>query len=340
MPPPNTYFLPENARPMMNAVFLEVLLAMRDQIGIIDFIPDMDTGGDYHRLPIHGRFSGGFERADVTGTLTDPLTARTQTGLVQIAPLLNRALLHEWYASTQIRAGLSDAQFSAQIGENIAKEAAITLWRDIFEVALAAFAAVSGDHDHSVYTDGTGTADVDISPTNIQAAAFLMGDLASQMDTGVMHSKQFNDLGVDALSSARLVAGIMDDVFRNGMFRKVLGLDWIVDDANTSRTVTAGARPKYAALLLRSRRNHPQNLAPIWVSFQQSLTIYDQHVVGEQSVRFQKQPQMSYSIGVRGMTWLEAAGTNPTDTILNDPTNWSDAYSSHKEVGGVALQTN
>ena len=343
MAAPNTLYIPIIAERMSAAVFLEVMRFLSDDLGLIDYIPDSSAGGDYVHLPKYGKISSGFDRLDVTGTITTGQSAKTSTMKDQIAVVRHKGLLFEYYASNADRAGITSEEFSAEIGRQIAIEAAKSLIVDCYNASIAAADNCSGDHDHDPYVDtGTAGSQVDMTADVIQSAKYLLGDLMDTLDIAVDHSKQWNDLTQSSISTAYNVPNIMGDVYRNGQFRQILGTTFITDDQiPTAAGPTTGSPTKYQALFFRSRKNHPEGLAPLVVSFQRPLTIYTQHVLGQQSVKFQRQPELAYAVGVRGMTWdVSSGGANPTDGAFATATNWDDAYSHHKELGIVLLRSN
>ena len=280
---------------------------------------------------------------DITGTLTDTQTAKTLTHKDEIAVVRHKSLLMEWFNASTERSNVSKEQFSAEVGRHIGIEAAKTLIVDLYNAAIASADSVATSHQHDVYVNDTDASDqVDFTPSGLATAKGLMGDLQTQMDSGVMRGAAFTDLTQASISTAFNVPNIMGDVYRNGQFREILGTRFIVDDQlPTTAGATTGSPDKFNTLLFRSRKNHPQNLAPLVVSFQRPLEIFEQHVLGQQSVKFQRQPEMAYAIGVRGKQWdIPNGGSNPSDSAFATATNWDDAFSDHKEVGVVLYNHN
>ena len=344
MAAPNLLFTPTIARPHAEAAFLEVMEFLRDDVGLIDFIPDSSNGGDFVHLPRHGKISSGFGRLDAIGAsdITTAQTAKTLTFKDEIAVVRHRGLLFEYFSTTPERAGETIESFSEEVGRQIGIEAAKDLILNLYQAADAAADAVTTSHLHTVYVNDTDSSDqVDFTASVLNTGKGLLGDLQTQLDWGVMRGKVFTDLTASSISTDFNVPNIMGDVYREGQFKELLGTRWIVDDQlPTAAGPTTGSPLKFRSLLFRSRRNHPLNLAPLVVSFQRPLIIYEQHVLGAQSVKFQRQPELSYAIGVRGMQWKESAGSNPTDAAFTTAGNWDDAHSDHKEVGVVIVETN
>jgi len=346
MPPPNTLFIPTTARSHSEAAFTEMRFALDQELGLIDNFDDLMGGGDYLHLPRHGRFSAGFDRVDVTGTLTTAITPSTMTYKDQVAPVLHRSMLMEFYGVEPERAiKLTAEEFSAEIGRQIAVEAILTMILDLYRIAKAAFYTVGTSHRYSPYVDTAVVGNqVTMSAPVMQTAKALMGDNQMMLDLGIMHSKQWSDLTKSSISSTYNVFNIMGDVYKGGQFRELLGTSWLVDDRIP--TDAGASATKYSAVILRSRKNANTGNAPFAMGLQRPLVIYDQHVLGAQSIKFQRQPEISYALCPFGKAWdVTGGGANPSTVNLTNATLWLDAYASavasgHREVGGVLLQTN
>lgn len=343
MAAPNSLFLPTISRLHAQTAYMEVMEFLSEEMGIIDIVPDSSAGGAYFHIPRWGKISGGFGRVDVTGTLTTSQTSKTFTHNDEIGVVVHDSLLMEYFSSTNPIAGQTSEQFSAEIGRNIGLQAAIRIKVKIYNMVLAASASVADDHEHDVYVDDTTSGNqVDMVATVIQAAKFLMGDHMQTLRVAVCHSKQWNDLALSSISTAFNVPNIMGDVYRDGQFREVLGTRFIIDDQiPTAAGPTTSSPTKHKAIFLRPKSDHEGGLAPIVLSFQRPLEIFDQHVLGAQAVKFQRQPEMAVGYGMRGKQWdTTNGGQNPSDATFNTSTNWDDAYDDHKEVGSVALISN
>lgn len=343
MAPPNTLFIPEIARKHAQTAFLEVLTFFQEEIGVIDMIPDSSQGGNFFNIPRWGKLSSGFGRVDVAGTLTTTQTSKTMTNKNEIGVVVHESLLMEYFHATPLRAGETQEGFSAEIGRQIGIEAVKEIILNLYKISIASADSVADDHDHEPYVDTlTASNQVDMTATVIQAAKFLLGDQLATLKVAVCHSKQWNDLALSSISTSFNVPNVMGDVYRGGQFEMVLGTRFIVDDRMpTAAGPTTASPTKYQAIFLRPRQDHPQGLAPLVISFQQMLEIFEQHVLGLQSVKFQRQPHMAVGYGVRGKTWdTTNGGVNPTIANLATATNWDDAYADHKEHGIILLRSN
>ncbi len=338
-----TAYLPVVAQRQAMATFLEILSVLDEFWGLIDFVPDSTQGGDFLHIPKFGKLSGGFGRVDALGTLSTTQTTKTSLFKDAVAVVRHKSLLVEYHLITAPRAGMTSEMFSMEIGRQIGIEAAKTLIDDMYNCAIACATSVVDDHHEDVYVDDSTVANqIDYIANILQDAKFLLGDLMNMIDVSVVRSKGWNDMTKSSISTTFNVPNIMGDVYREGQFGRVLGTDHIVDDRiPTAAGPTTASPTKQQTLLFRSKRKHPEGLAPFVISFQRPLEIWDQHVLGLQSVKFQRQPEMAYAIGMRGKTWdVPNGGANPTDANFNLSTNWDDAFDDHKEVGVILITHN
>jgi len=102
MAPPNTLFIPEIANAHLNSAFFEIMDFLNQDLGVIDFVPGSERGGNFFEMPQIGQLSAGFERSDVAGTLTTDATATTTTNLNHRMVTLHRTLFHEYFTGSVI----------------------------------------------------------------------------------------------------------------------------------------------------------------------------------------------------------------------------------------------
>jgi hypothetical protein len=344
MAAPNNFYIPTIQREIAEARFFDVLDALNAEFGLIDFAPDAARGGQYVYDPVYGQLSGGLERADVNGTLTTGLTPRTTTRKLQTMVNLSRTHLFEFYISEAYQSGKSEQQIDAEASRQLGIFAAKKLISDIYVSSIAAADSVAGDHDYDPWVDtGTEGNKFYMSPAVLTAGRALLGDQMLNLDVAIMSGFSFGKLEAAAISTSFNVPNVMGEVFKGGMFRQCLGMKIIADDnlSNAAGT-TSGSPTKRQTLLFRSKFKHPMGLAPVQVSFQKPFEIYDQHVLGlSGGVKYQRQVQACWSLGVRGKTWdVGNGGANPDDATLATITNWDDAYDSHKDHGTILIRSN
>ena len=342
MAPPNTLFNREVANAHVEAAFLEILEFLRDGLGLIDFIPGSDLGGDFLENPRYGQLSAGFEFADVK-TPTGSAAATTTTATNERMVVLHRTLFHEFFEATTRTGSVGPDAYSAEIGRQIAIKAAIKLLADVYIVANTSAKAASLDHEEIAYNDtAVPGAQIDMTPQTLQGARFRMTDHMESLDIGVCHSKQWNDMIVDLISNDDFVVpNIVGDVIKGNLFRTVLGVTFIVDDQVPNGVESGDTESSFRALLFRSRFRNPLNEAPIMVSFQRPLIIHEQHVLGLESRKDQLQAEMAYAIGARGSQWDSTnGGTNPSDATLATASNWDASNDDDEQHGVVTFKTN
>jgi hypothetical protein len=289
--------------------------------------------------------SADIEDADVNGTLTTGLTARTVSKLDQIMPVIHKTSFFEWFDSEERQAGAPEGFVRAEIIAQWAVKAARALILDIYGMSLAAAMKVTADHFYDTYVNSTNAgAQHKLTPDRLRASRTLMGDQAPNMNVLFLHSKMFADLEAASISTAYMVPNIMGEVFGLGLeaFKSVLGVRLIQDDqVPTAAGTTTSSPTKYRGLLLRSRNPALGIQAPIVVSEQQPFTVVDQHVLGMTGgPKRQIQIKWAYGCGFRGMSYIVASGANPAASVRNNKSNWANAYPDHKDVGIVALELN
>jgi len=345
MAPPNTLRIPEDADPHANAAFMEVMDFLDARFGVIDFTGPDGKGGNYKHRPRHGQISAGFQRSDVAGTITGGAAATTLTNKNETMVRLDRTLFHEYFPVTSRRAGETPQSYAAEVGRQFGIKAGIRVLADVYNASIAAADSVADDHDHEPYVDDTaGSNQVDLSPTVIQAGSYLLADHMQSLDIGVTHSKCWNDLTQGLLTTANTyqVPTIIGELLRDGMFRNVLGKNWIVDDqVPTAAGPTTSSPDKYRTLLYRSKFKNRLGEAPVEVRLKEPLTVHEQHVLGLQSRKEQLQAEFAYNLGIRGKQWDTAnGGVNPSDANLALATNWDDSYNDHRQHGNILIVTN
>ena len=344
MAPPNTLFIPEVANAHAEAAYLEIMEFLDREMGLIDFLPVAARGGDYVQNPRFGQLSAGFERADVAGTLTTSATSTTTTNSNERMVVLHRTLYHPYSDSTSRRSGLMPEAYSREIGRQMAVKAAQQMLSDIYGAAHASAQPAALDHEHDVYVDtGVAANQVDLTPTVIEAAKFKMTDHMENLDVGVCHSKQWEDVRQDLITNDDFrVPNIVGDLIRGQLYRTVLGITFIVDDQiGTEAGPTGGSPTKFRALLLRSRNRNPLGVAPVMVSLQTPLTIWGQFTLGNQTRQNQLQAYMAYALGFRGSQWDSTnGGANPSNAALTTSTNWDESNDDDEQHGIVRVVTN
>jgi len=344
MAPPNTLRIPEVANLHVNALFMEIMEFFDEKLGVINFQNPDGLGGDFEHRPRIGQISSGFERADIKGTLTTGATATTTTNTNEIMVALHRTLFHEYFPVTMDIAGLAAEQYGMELARQMAVKAAQRVLVDIYNANIGAATSLVGDHVHDVYVDTpTAGSQVDLTPTEVQSAKFLLADHQENIDIAVVNSKQWNDMRQDMITNDDFrVPNIVGDLIRGDLFRIVLGVLHMMDDQMpTAAGPTTVSPTRQQALYFRSRFKSPDGMAPVDIRWMRPLVIHQQHVLGGQSRREQLQAEVGFKLGIRGKGWDETnGGANPTDANLALSTNWDDALDDERQHGVILAITN
>ncbi len=352
-------FITEVAQPHALASFEMAMVWLRDRLGIVDFMPGGAHGGDYLNIPRSNEISGfevDSEALPVQPTVqivdavggsdasAAPAEQAAPSHRVEIAVVRNLELnIPGGEITTEDdRAGADSIRFSAEAGYRIGIKAAQRVIQDVLAVCVAAADGVKDDHDYEPYMDDVKSEhQVCMNARIIELGKRLMGDEADQMDVGIAHWKQWTDYKPhgEYFYAPRIVY----DLFYFPEFHTVDKTNWMVLDAIG---VTKGPDPEvspqiYQSLLLRSKRKHPDGLAPVVISIQKPLHVFEQSETNNRTVTLRQPPEISYAIGVRGKAWNQKDGrANPNDEAIMNPDNWLDVYLDAREVGVILLRTN
>lgn len=158
-------------------------------------------------------------------------------------------------------------------------------------------------------------------------AAGKMGDGAGgDVQIWVMHSKPLYDLYQNALTNnERLFQYGNVNVQKDAMGRTMIATD-------SPALFTTGGTPVYHTLGMK-----PQALL---IGQNNDYTAAEQTITGQENIKRTFQAEWSYELGVRGFAWDKAnGGKSPTDAALFTSTNWDRYATSHKDLGGVIIES-
>lgn len=240
-------------------------------------------------------------------------------------------------ASVKIAAGsfpvnLPPGQFK-WINKN-PKEAAVEVARQLSEGKLAdmlntavaakvAFLRTQAANRHTATTAG-----IDLRVMNRGIQKF--GDRSNALQAWVMHSTPMFDVYDAALANAT-------DLFEFGTVNVKTdgyGRVFIISDSPSLVDVdgvSAGV-DRYNSLALAA--------GAVMVEENDEFTDVMEEKTGDENIQRVYQAEWTYNLGLKGASWDKTdGGKSPTDAALTTGANWEKTATSHKDLGGVLVET-
>lgn len=280
--------------------------------------------GDYAKTRFFDRISGLVSYRDDTSTgsvsskkltTSDHIAVKTKR---RIGPTENTVDSLETIAS-------DEEEFSFLFGEQTGQDAA----QNYLNTALgAAVAALSNQSSNYQDDSGAGTNTLDHSRLNDLLS--LAGDARGSVDALVMHSKAFNDLVGNNISSsgdqtefATIYQG------EPGTFERPVVVTDSSDLVNTDG-VSAGTDSYYTLALQQGAMT---------VMESDELRIFDEIETGNENVTIRVQGESAITLDMLGFAWDESgAGRNPNDSTIKTGSNWNTDHSQKKDRAGYVLE--
>lgn len=160
-----------------------------------------------------------------------------------------------------------------------------------------------------------------------QASALLGDGSGGQVQTWVMHSKPMHDLYVNALTNS-------EQLFSYGTVfvkRDPMGRMMIMTDSPA--LVDTSGTPIYHTLGMTQ--------TSLMIGQNNDYTAAETTTTGQENIKRTFQAEWSYELGMKGFSWDKAnGGKSPTDAALFTSTNWDRTATSHKDLGGVIIESN
>lgn len=286
--------------------------------------------GDFSDVAFFAKVDGLVRRRNAygTGTIAQKVMKQIVDTMVKVAA-----------GTAEIR--LDPGQFKwiqmnpETAGAALGQQLAIDTLADMLNTGLAAWYAAHVQ----VNTAGIGGLVLDITGRDASTlkdklnfaaqteAAGKMGDgSGGNVQTWIMHSKPLYDLYANALANAERLFSYGDvNVQRDPMGRVMICTD-------SPSLYTAGATPVYHTLGMK-----PQSLL---IGQNNDYTAAEQTITGQENIVRTFQAEWSYELGVKGFSWDKAnGGKSPTDAALFTSTNWDRYATSHKDLGGVIIES-
>ena len=284
-------------------------------------IVTMDMEGHFGKTRFMDRPTDLVSRRDISST-----SDATDTNLTmdeQVSVKVNRKIGPKAQTiDSLIKAGASSETLSVRLGQLIGEavlEDYVNTSLNVLEACLSQYTSTNP----RVY-DHTGTGDLEHSALN--AGLNLFGDARNRVVCWVGHSKAYNDLIGDSLTAA---SGQLAETIVYGGAPGTFGRPFVVTDS--SYLLLTGTPDDYVTLGL------VQNALVLTES--EARRIVAQVVTGKENLIVRYQGEYAYNVEVKGHSWKEATGNNPTDAALGTASNWVEEVASHKDGPGVYVKT-
>ena len=213
-----------------------------------------------------------------------------------------------------------------EIGVIVGRQVAEGRLKDMVDVAVGAL-AVSLASETTNYYDGK-TATCDLATLNKGAAKF--GDRSSDIVCWLLNSKPAYDLlGSNITNSNRLFEFGTVSVMADIAGRPIVMTD--VDALVNPDGIVSGTDSYYGIGLAAGGAMVKDN-----GDYVSNIDTSN----GKDNIVSTMQSQWSYNLGLKGFAWDSAnGGASPTTAALHTATNWDKVATSHKDLGGVVIET-
>lgn len=261
-----------------------------------------------------------ISRQDITSVSS--LTPTKLTQEENIAVKLHRKSATDLTSKAAKMAGISFDQMVFAHGQQWAVE----YQTDMLNSALLA-ARVALANQANVTNDVTAAASKTISHTHLLGTLRKFGDKTDRIAAWVMHSTQFFDLGIQALTDD--VTNVADGIVRRidvpGLGRPILVTD------SASLIATADTPDSYYVLGLVA--------GGVDCNESEGINQVIDNVTGLEQLVVRVQAEYAYNLAVRGFKWDTAnGGANPTSGTLGTGSNWDKVATADKDLAGVVLK--
>lgn len=279
--------------------------------------------GDYSDIAFFAKISGLVRRRNAygSGAVAEKKLAHLVDTMVKVAagtaPVRLDPGQFKWIQQNPEVAG-------AALGQQLAVDTLADMLNTGLGAWYAAHVAVASNvHD---ITGETTPADK-LSFIALAAGTGKLGDQSGgAISAWVTHSKPMFDLYANQLANA-------EQLFTYGqvnVIRDPFGKLLIMTDSPA--LVTAGSPNVYHSLGMKP--------SALIVDQNNDYTANEESKNGDENIIRTFQAEWSYEVGVHGFAWDKTnGGKSPTDAALFTSTNWDRYATSHKDLGGVIIQS-
>ena len=280
--------------------------------------------GDYEKTRFWDRLTSLVSHRDDTSTSSVSSTAMTQSDDISVKTKRRIGPVENTIDS--LRSVASDEEeFSFIFGELTGEESAQNYVNTAILVAVTALVNTSAN-----YKDDAGAASNTLNHERLNDLLSLAGDARGSIRALVMHSKAFNDLvGNNISSSGDQVEFATIYQGNPGTFQRPVVVTDSSELVNTDG-VSSGTDSYYTLGLTEDA---------VEVAESDELEIYDEVITGNENVTLRVQGENAITLGLKGYTWDETnGGRNPADDTLGTGTNWDTIHSQKKDRAGYILE--
>lgn len=288
---------------------------------------DMDTasitatGGEFVNVPRYVQ-AAAFGRVPIATVDAASFTAfSTNDGKV---PVLRDSSNNKWYKH---QLALAAEDFGQKVASSVGNQLAKRVIKVVDYSLQGAVNAGTSPHLRDITAETTKTCNV----LDIQETRALIGDQADQLTTMLIHSKPWNSLLKDMISTYRYAGLWSGEMLENGQIETILGVRNVIvsDDltADSGATSSAGDDSYYTYLMTPGSLYFAYQQDPyvdVWEDPTNSDTIHYEKIA------------LDFVAAPRGFSFGTA---NPTDANLTTSGLWTPAYEDHRNFGVCALKS-
>jgi hypothetical protein len=279
-------------------------------------------GGEFVNIPKYVQ-AASFTRVPIATVSAAGFTAfSTNDGKV---PVLRDSSNNKWYKH---QLALAAEDFGQKVAMTIGNKLACRAI-NVMDYSMQGLinTATGSAHLHDITSEVVKTMNV----LDTQQARSLMGDQADQLHTMLIHSKPWNSLLKDLITTYKYAGVWSGEILQNGMLETILGVrNIIVTDCLTPEagaTSSAGDDSYYTWLLTDGALYMAYQQEPyvdMWEDPTNSDTIHYEKI----ALDYVAAPRAGYF-----------ATANPTDANLLTSGLWSTSYEDHRNLGIVAIKS-
>lgn len=291
--------------------------------GALELITEGSTS-DFQKTRFVDRFSNLSKRRDDTSNSSVTPEALTQSDHIDVRVKRRTDPIQQTIDSLR-DAGLSEEEMSViignQAGEDIAKDYTDTS-------ILCLVAALQGETE--TYLDKSGSSSNTLDNALMNEGLGKFGDRRQALSVAIMHSKAFEDLVGNNVSSSgdqvEFATIYGEDV---GSFGRTI---IVTDSSELVETdgISTGT-DSYKTLLLQEMAFQVQET--------RTMEMFDDLKTGNENVSVEMQGEHDFTLSMKGFTWDETnGGRNPTDSALGTASNWDPVVNNYKDFPGVVIE--
>lgn len=226
--------------------------------------------------------------------------------------------------------GSDPATFYFLLGQQDAKAVLVDYVNTALHALVACFKATT-----NLLLDVTvgkpAAAAYECSHTNLIRTLAKMGDAGGRIKCWVMHSRNYYDLAINAISDN--ITNVADLFIVKGSQASLNRPVVVVDSSSLITTGTGSSKSGYDDYFVLGL---VEDAARCIQSEERRLAM--DTVTGYENIMARYQAETAVNIGVKGHAYATGSGANPTAATLAAAANWSKVVTDDKSCQGVALR--